>query len=48
MGNEKPKFRNLSTPTAPSFEVEWLAPSLWADTYKLDAYVVGPAGTSHI
>jgi len=48
MGNEKPKFRNLSTPTAPSFEVEWLAPSLWADTYKLDVYVVGPAGTSHI
>lgn len=48
IGNDKPKFRNLSTSATPSFEVEWLAPSLWADTYKLDVYVVGPAGTSHI
>jgi hypothetical protein len=48
IGNTNPKFRNLSTATTPSFEIEWVAPSLWADTYKLNVYVVGPAGTSHI
>jgi hypothetical protein len=48
IGNDKPKFRNLSTATTPSFEIEWAAPSLWADTYKLNVYVVGPAGTPHI
>ncbi len=48
IGNEKPKFKNLSSATTPSFEIEWLAPSLWADTYNLTVYVTGPAGTSHI
>ena len=43
-----PKFKNLSTATTPSFEIEWATPSLWADTYKLNVYVVGPAGTAHI
>lgn len=48
MGNDKPTVKNLSTATAPKFEVAWSMPSLWADKYKLDVYVEGPKGTPHI
>jgi hypothetical protein len=48
LGNDKPTVKNLSTAGAPSFEIPWSVPSLWSDTYKLNVYVLGPAGTPHV